>query len=153
MHTIKLSHIVLLICGLGLSAQAQDAPPSCDGSAYSIQIHVRNIKNDRGQITVDLHGDDPAKFLKSGAKLARLRVPAVKGEMEICLPVEKPGIYALALYHDRNSDEKLDKTWIGLPSEPYGVSRDAPARGGPPKHKEAAFEVTGARTPMTVTLR
>lgn len=154
MRTIsfKISCIALL-GGLCLSAQAQDAPPSCDSSAYSIQIHVRNIKNDRGQITVDLHGDDPAKFLKSGAKLARLRVPAVKGEMDICLPVEKPGIYALALYHDRNGDDKLDKTWIGLPAEPYGVSRDAPARGAPPKHKEAAFEVTGARTPMTVTLR
>jgi uncharacterized protein (DUF2141 family) len=140
-----------LIVPLGGAAFAEE-PVSCDGKPYSIMISVKNIKSDKGQITVDLHGDDPAKFLKSGAKLARLRVPAVKGEMEICLPVEKPGIYAVALYHDRNGDQKLDKTWIGLPSEPYGVSRDAPVRGGPPKHKDAAFEVTGARTPITATL-
>jgi uncharacterized protein (DUF2141 family) len=133
-------------------AWAEDAA-SCGNNPYSILISVKNIKNDKGQITVDLHGDNPDTFLKSGAKLARKRVPAVKGEMQICMPVEKPGVYAIALYHDRDGNEKLNKTWIGLPAEPYGVSRDAPARGGPPKHKEAAFEVAGPNTPMTVTLR
>ncbi len=141
------------IAPLFLAAPALADDAACDESLYSILIAVKNIKNDKGQITVDLHGDNPATFLKSGAKLARVRVPAVKGEMHICMPVKKPGIYAIALYHDRNGNEKLDKTWIGLPAEPYGVSRDAPARGGPPKHKEAAFEVKGPKTPMAVTLR
>jgi uncharacterized protein (DUF2141 family) len=126
---------------------------SCDGRPYSILVVVKNIKDDRGTITIDLHGDDPELFLKSGAKLARLRLPAVPGDMKICVPVEKPGVYAVALYQDRDSNLKLDKTWIGLPSEPFGVSRDAPIRMAPPKHKEAAFEVTGPLTPVTVTLR
>ena len=102
------------------AAQAQDEAPasSCGDSPYSILISVKNVKVARGEITVDLHGDNPETFLKSGAKLARLRVPAVKGEMQICMPVEKPGIYALALYHDRDGNAKLNKTWIGLPGEP-----------------------------------
>ena len=139
-------------------SRAADAPApasseaACESRQYSILVHVKNIKDGRGTITVDLHGDDPDKFLKSGAKLDRLRVPAVVGEMQICVPVEKPGVYAVALYQDRDSNMKLDKTWIGMPSEPFGVSRDAPIRLGPPKHKDAAFEVTGPLTPVTVTL-
>jgi uncharacterized protein (DUF2141 family) len=130
---------------------APDMP--CDGRPYSILVLVKNVKDDKGTITIDLHGDNPDRFLKSGAKLARLRVPAAHGDMKICVPVEKAGVYALALYQDRNSNLKLDKTWIGLPDEPFGISRDAPLRMAPPKHKDAAFEVMGPVMPMTVTLR
>jgi uncharacterized protein (DUF2141 family) len=137
---------------VALSEGAAQGPP-CESQPYSILVWVKNIKDDRGTITIDLHGDDPEKFLKSGAKLARLRFPTRAGDMKICVPVEKPGVYAIALYQDRDSNLKLDKTWIGLPSEPFGVSRDAPLRMAPPKHKEAAFEVAGPLTPVTVTLR
>ncbi len=147
-----------LVCGGTGQARAADdivtAPDmSCDGRPYSILVLLKNVKDDRGTITIDLHGDNPELFLKSGAKLARLRVPAVPGDMKICVPVEKAGVYAFALYQDRDSNLKLDKTWVGLPSEPFGVSRDAPLRMAPPKHKEAAFEVNGPLTPVTVTLR
>jgi uncharacterized protein (DUF2141 family) len=160
----RLSSVALAAVFVGLTlggtggARAADgivsAPEmSCDGRPYSILVLVKNVKDDRGTITIDLHGDNPDLFLKSGAKLARLRLPAVPGDMKICVPVEKPGVYAIALYQDRDSNQKLDKTWIGLPSEPFGISRDAPLRMAPPKHKEAAFEVNGPLTPVTVTLR
>jgi uncharacterized protein (DUF2141 family) len=126
---------------------------TCREFPYSILVHLKNVRDDKGTITIDLHGDDPEKFLKSGAKLLRMRVPAVAGDMDICVPVDKPGIYAFALYQDRDSNLKLDKTWIGLPAEPFGVSRDAPIRMAPPKHKDAAFDVSGPLTPVTVTLR
>ncbi len=135
-----------------LTGGALEGPP-CESRPYSILVLVRDIKDDRGTITLDLHGDDPAKFLKSGAKLARLRFPAQTGEMKICVPVDGPGVYAIALYQDRDSNLKLNKSWIGIPSEPFGVSRDQPFRMAAPRHREAAFEVTGPLTPVTVTLR
>jgi len=141
------------VVSLGTAAwAASGAAQACAAHPFSILIAVKNIKDTRGEITVDLHGADPEKFLKSGAKLDRLRVPAEKGEMHICMPVEGAGVFAVAIYQDRDSNAKLNKTWVGLPAEPYGVSRDAPMRLGPPKHKDAAFEVTGPMTPVTVTL-
>lgn len=125
---------------------------ACEQRPYSILITIKNVKSSKGLITVDLHGDDPDKWLKKGARLARVRVPAVAGETKVCMPVEKAGTYAFALYHDRDANMKLNKNWIGLPSEPYGVSNDAPIRLGPPSHKDAAMQVTGPQTPATVTL-
>ena len=146
-----------LSLAMGGPASAEEALPkpedACAQRPYSILVSVKNVRDARGTITIDLHDDDPAKFLKSGGKLARMRVPAVPGDMSVCVPVEKPGVYAIALYQDRDSDQKLDKTWIGIPDEPFGVSRDAPIRMGPPKLKDAAFEVNSALTPVTVTLR
>ena len=144
---------VALLSTAAVRAAAPYSEAACEQRPYSILVEVKNIKDARGTITIDLHGDDPEKFLKSGAKLDRLRIPAVEGEMKICVPVEKPGVYAIALYHDRDSNMKLDKTWIGMPAEPFGVSRDAPIRIGPPKHKDVAFEVTGKLSPITITLR
>ena len=95
---------------------------------------------------------DPAKFLKSGGKLARIRVPAVKGKTQFCLGVPEAGIYALAIYHDRNANTKLDKTWIGLPGEPFGLSNNPPKRLAMPKLKDSAFEVNGPQTPVVINL-
>lgn len=154
---MRITNVLTAMCAIGPLSMpalaADDTAAVCAARPFSILIAVKNIKDARGEITVDLHGADPEKFLKSGAKLERLRVPAEKGEMHICMPVESAGTYAVAIYQDRDSNTKLNKTWIGLPAEPYGVSRDAPMRLGPPKHKDAAFEVTGPMTPVTVTLR
>ncbi len=124
----------------------------CDAHPYSIQITVQNVKEAAGTITVDVHDDDPAKFLKSGGKLARIRVPAQQGETTFCVIVPEPGVYALALYHDRNGNTKLDKTWIGLPSEPFGLSNNPPKRLAMPRHRDSAFEVNGPRTPVIIEL-
>lgn len=125
---------------------------ACATHPYSMQITVRNVKEAVGTITVDVHDDDPEKFLKSGGKLARIRVPAVQGETTFCVTVPGAGIYALALYHDRNGNKKLDKTWIGLPSEPFALSNNPPRRLAMPRHKDSAFEVNGQRTPVVVEL-
>lgn len=135
--------------GLHLAAVEEGA---CDGRPYSMQITVLGVREASGTITVDVHDDDPAKFLKSGGKLARIRVPATQGETHFCISVPKAGIYALALYHDRNANTKLDKTWIGLPSEPFGLSNNPPRRLAIPKHRDSAFEVNGPRTPVVVDL-
>ncbi|MCC6914487.1 MAG: DUF2141 domain-containing protein [Rhodospirillaceae bacterium] len=137
-------------------AEAPSEPPvqegACDTHPFSMQITVENVRAATGTITVDVHDDDPAKFLKSGGKLARIRVPAVQGETQFCITVPKAGIYALAVYHDRNGNTKLDKTWIGLPSEPFGLSNNPPRRLAMPKHKDSAFEVNGPRTPVVIDL-
>jgi uncharacterized protein (DUF2141 family) len=139
-----------------VAAASDDSAPvkegACDTRPFSMQITVVGVRDSSGTITVDVHDDDPAKFLKSGGKLARIRVPAVEGETHLCIAVPKAGVYALALYHDRNANTKLDKNWIGLPSEPFGLSNNPPRRLAMPKHRDSAFEVNGPRTPVVVDL-
>ncbi|MCB2108162.1 MAG: DUF2141 domain-containing protein [Rhodobacteraceae bacterium] len=125
---------------------------ACRDLPFSIGLTVKNIKKAKGVVTIDLHGGDPERFMKKGAKLARLRYPAGDGEMTVCVPVEQAGRYAIVLYHDRDGDGKFDKTWIGLPDEPYGLSNDAPPRLGKPRYDEVSFEVTGPMTPVVATL-
>lgn len=50
------------------------------------------------------------------------------------------GEYAIAFFQDLNGDKKLNRNFIGYPTEPFAFSNNASARLGPPKWKDAAFD-------------
>ena len=131
-------------------ALLQKQPP-CPETGLSIRITVKNVKSSRGIITADLHGDNPADFLKE--IVGRGRAVAVKGDTHICIPVKKPGIYAIALYHDRNSNLQLDKNFLGIPSEPIGISNNPKFGFSAPTFKESAFKVTDQGADLVIVLR
>lgn len=59
----------------------------------------------------------------------------------------RPGTCAVKVFHDINSDGKLNTSWIGWPQEPYGFSNDAPVNMGPPPFKLAMITLKpGANT-------
>ena len=148
-----------LLLALGLFSSAAPASgkeqrdATCTEQAGSIRVIVTNVRKAKGTITADLHGDNPAEFLKKKKKLARVRVPARMGSVEMCLPVPGPGIFAIGIYHDVNGNRKFDKNFLGLPAEPYGVSNNPGLRLGKPKHKDASFEVGPEGTTLEITLR
>lgn len=64
-----------------------------------------------------------------------------------------PGRYAIALLHDENGNGKMDWSFIGMPREGFGFSRDAPVRLSPPKFDSAAFDVGGQPVNLTMKVR
>ena len=63
-----------------------------------------------------------------------------------------PGIYAVTVYEDLNSNHKLDHNLIGIPREPVGVSNNPPARFGPPHFDECSFHLGDTAQTITITL-
>jgi 4,4'-diapolycopenoate synthase len=63
-----------------------------------------------------------------------------------------PGIYAVTVYEDLNSNHKLDHNLIGIPREPVGVSNNPPARFGPPHFDECSFHLGNTAQTITITL-
>jgi uncharacterized protein (DUF2141 family) len=63
-----------------------------------------------------------------------------------------PGRYAVSVFHDENSNGKMDTNFIGIPKEGVGASNDAKGRFGPPKFEAAAFQYSGGRLELKVRL-
>jgi uncharacterized protein (DUF2141 family) len=80
------------------------------------------------------------------------RAPAKPGTVEMRVRNVKPGSYAVAVFHDTTQNGKLDRDFIGLPSEPYGFSNDQ-ARRGPPSFKGAVIDVRDPVTTIVVQIR
>jgi uncharacterized protein (DUF2141 family) len=63
-----------------------------------------------------------------------------------------PGDYVLAVIHDENGNAKVD-TFLGIPREGVGFSRNPPMKMGPPKYEAARFHVASGANEMDVTLK
>ncbi len=75
---------------------------------------------------------------KQGEALRKIVVP-VKGTGKVNHEFTDvpPGQYVIAAFHDRDGNKKLNASLLGLPSEPYGFSRDARGSLGAPKFEDA----------------
>lgn len=64
----------------------------------------------------------------------------------------KGNTYAIAVYHDVNKNQLLDKNFLGMPIERYGFSNDARGTFGPPYFSESAFRAANGKK-LTITIR
>jgi len=72
-----------------------------------------------------------------------------KVTVDINLP---PGEYAISVFHDRDSDEKIKTNLFGIPKDPIGFSNNAKARFGPPKYSDAKFKISTKLVRMKIVL-
>jgi uncharacterized protein (DUF2141 family) len=138
-----------------LLALAAPAQPACTGtpSATRLFVRVENVKSDRGLVAVTLYTDVRRKFLARRGSLYVGRVPARQGRTEVCIHVPRPGTYALAVYHDSDSDRGFDRTMLGLPSEGFGFSNNPPTFLGMPNFGSVRIAVPGSGARTMVKLK
>lgn len=112
--------------------------PAARTSGAKLSFNVTNIKNDKGKLVVAIF-DSKENFLKKPVSEVFLEI-GEDGEANGGFSDLLPGTYAIAAYHDKNDDGKLN-TVIVVPREDYGFSNNARNMFGPPGFKEAAFEM------------
>lgn len=86
---------------------------------------------------------DKAEGFPRGTPLRTAVAQAVEGKASLQFAGLPAGDYALTAYLDENSNNQLDSNLFGLPTEPYGFSRNARGMAGPPPFADAAFRVEG----------
>ncbi len=77
--------------------------------------------------------------------LCRHGSPAKAGTTRVCIYVPKPGIYAIAVYHDQDGNRKFNRSGIGFPKEPFGFSNNASTLAGLPAFKSVRINVLQGR--------
>jgi len=151
----KVSFCVLLLWTAlpfwGMASSADDS--LCTDRPNPIAVHVHGVRNDHGTIKVKLYGNDPEEFLVTGKKLDAPRLPARKDLTLVCVYAPQPGIHAIVVHHDENGNRKLDRNWLGFPTEGYGFSNNPELFIGPPEHEEVAFETTEGVTKIDIEMR
>ena len=83
---------------------------TCNSGAASIIARVHGLKTRTGIVRVQLYESNKATFLEKRAWLRRVDVrPTASGAMDICVPVPRPGAYAISVRHDVNGNGKSDR--------------------------------------------
>ncbi len=125
---------------------------SCRGGPFEIRVIIEGVRKNEGLVTADLYPNDEEHFLKGRGRVKLARYAARAPATKFCVTAPGPGFFALAVYHDRNANTDFDKTGLGLPAEPWGISNNPRAMFGPPPIEKALFEVTEDGAKLAIKL-
>lgn len=104
----------------------------------NLTVSVSGLKSDTGVLKVGLYNSD-GTFLKSTYKSITSEIKN-NGATVTFVGIPK-GEYGISSYQDENSNGKLDKNIMGIPSEDFACSNDAKGFMGPPKYEDAKFSI------------
>lgn len=148
-NAVFLSAALLAASCITLAAAAQDESDREERSGASespatppprrlvITVHTRD---NRGRVFCALwrgaEGYPTDRTRNVGEAIDRV----IENRRAVCTitPVS-PGEYAVALFHDENANNSLDRNIFGIPSEGTGASNDAYNNFGPPGYDGARF--------------
>ena len=141
---------------VGASTSASANAPNCAGPASDtwINVTVDNVRNGNGLMAVTLYADEPRKFLVKHGSMYVGRVDATAGETRMCLFVPKPGVYALAVYHDEDSSRNLKRSGVlGLPEEGFGLSNNPPTVASIPSFRSVRLNISKTNLSTRIHLK
>jgi len=126
--------------------------PDCSADELAIRMNITKIKKQKGMLVIDLHDDNPEHFLKSSKVVLRVRQDVTGTDMNVCMPVESAGQYAIGIYHDSNNNEKFDKNFLGIPKEHFGASNNPKFGLSKPELSGSIFDVTETGADIAIRL-
>ena len=121
-----------------LSAAVLAAMLAADAAAADLAVSVIGLRNANGEVHIAVY-DRPETYPESEGMLTEVKVPIAGNRAHYIFKDLKPAFYAIAVYHDENSNRDFDTGFMGMPLEGYGFSNDARVFLGPPSFDEAKF--------------
>ena len=146
--------ISLLVGSSWLSAATQVIAPDMNrpSDVQSVKVVVSALVSTESTVKLYFY-NAPDKFLKRG-QYAFSRAVKPAGKREISLPVDLPqGEWAVAITQDINNNDKLDKNFLGIPTEPYAFSNNVRPTLAPPEFHECKFMVSEPGKVVSIVLK
>lgn len=133
-------------CCAGLLALASTA------GATDLLVRVVGLTAPLGQVGCSLFSDDQG-FPMDNSRARVQWLPAQTDGATCRFSNVAPGRYAVSIGHDRNGNQRVDTNFIGLPTEPWGVSNNARPTLRAPRFDEAAFSVPSSPAEWSIEVR
>jgi uncharacterized protein (DUF2141 family) len=133
------------LAGLIAVEAAAAEPAAAAPELASLEVTISGIKSAKGVIRLAICPSG-AGFPDCGNRAVRTAsLPIENGRASRTFADIPAGTYAISVFHDANSNNKLD-TFMGIPREGYGFSRNPPFRPRAPRFDETGVAVNGAAT-------
>ena len=97
-----------------------------------LEVEIENLRNGSGNILVALIDAEKNQVMGKTGQIQN-------GKSLIVFENLKPEKYAIKYIHDENANGKLDKNFMGIPKEGYGISNNAYGFFGPEEFEKQLF--------------
>lgn len=125
------------------------------GEGVPVRLILTGLRNDHGQVLICLSRNAaafPDCSKDAGAVRRAVRTASIDAAQGLVLRAPRAGHYAIAVVHDENASGRLD-TMLMMPREGFGFSRNPALRMGPPRFRDAAFDLDAGGTTQSVRVR
>lgn len=112
--------------------------------AAELVVNVSGIEAAAGQIGCSLYAE-PKGFPMDNSGALMQWLPAEPKGVTCRFAALADGRYAVSVAHDLNGNRKVDTNFLGIPTEAWGVSRNARPSLRAPRFEEAVFKVAGGK--------
>ena len=126
-----------------------EAPAFAQGRA-TLTVTVQGVVPPGGMLRLGVY--DRAGY-DTDKEVAFADVPAKPGVTVVTLKDIPPGEYAVMTYQDVNSNDKTDSNFLGIPTEPYGFSRNARPFLSKPSFNDTKFTLVAGDNAQTLRLQ
>jgi len=126
--------------------------PGFGGSSGRIIVNISGFPSSDGFAMVALNNS--SESYKGGADhaIAKTRIMVVDQKVQVIFANLPYGWYGVSIYHDENSNGKMDKNAMGIPKEAYGFSNNAKGIFGKPDYQDVKFELNSAEKQIAINL-
>ncbi len=108
-------------------------------SQGQVKVSVSNFENDKGVCyTCVFNSENSFKEMKA---LQCSTTSITNKTSEVVFNALPDGEYAIFVFHDKNENGKMDKNFLGIPSEGYGASQNKLPFAAAPKFEANKFSV------------
>lgn len=142
-HIFKWLFFLEILYPFQMSAQSK-------GTA-TVTVVVNGIESKVGSIQIALFSTKASFPNEKPYKANKLSLKE-SGEVRLTFKDIPFGEYALAVYHDKNDNDKLDTNLVGIPKEPYGFSNNHNPKFSRPDYEEAKVEIRQASQTLNVKI-
>jgi uncharacterized protein (DUF2141 family) len=133
-------YLAIVLAALPSLGQQQNASSaSTQSKGYTLTVIVDGVDDRDGNIGVLVFNSSKGWAEDRTVALRDIVVPAHPGTVNVVIPDLPAGEYALSIAHDVNKNHKLDRNWMGKPTEQWGISNDPHAVIKTPSYNAAKF--------------
>lgn len=127
---------IALLLAAGFQGSALDA----GAETCTLNVHVTGIRNQKGYLAALAYAS--SKGWPEGKDKASAKESAtIRGSQATVSLDVPPGEYAVAVLHDENENQKLDRDFLGIPTEGFGFSNNPHVFLSAPSFKKAEVKV------------
>lgn len=117
-----------------------------------VTINIGGLISSKGKVFIALFNSSKG-FPDEGQAAFYKKVLDIKDKQASIILLLPKGTYALAVFHDENDNQKMDKNMVGYPKEKFGFSNDPKITFSAPSFDECSFVITESQRQITVNLK
>ena len=141
---ISLFALLVLLTAVPIKAQSE--------STGRLTVNISGFPSSDGFAMVALHDSERSYQGEEAGAVASQRVPVVDQKTRVVFENLTFSSYGVAIYHDENSNGKLDTNAMGIPKEAYGFSNNAKGFFGKPGYKDVMFQMDSTEKQISINI-